>query len=451
MKSLLCVFVVSLLTGCAISQSEPRLIPPVNLPAFVDEPEYRPNENLSAPRQKLIFIRNVDAMEEILKHDSAVVRPEMLRRLSQDQPMSLRLIAAAVLVLKNEEEGKQFFIAQSKIPHAIGDVYVTFNALAWSAKGLTGSEADLSWAEDLMIEALQNRTRVSTRAALPFPSNVRTMEREIEIRELAAQYGGFADHVVRMKSQKGLPIILSLLREYPFYWLNTCILYLGRYKDERVGPLLLNFLRKHQGFEHENTYLAAVRAASEMGLKEAVPILLRHLDDEDSYEGLNALADASVIPTIKAALPRLGSYARAEAELTLIHLKGGDVVPALLQLLGRKNFARRDELILWLEQLHDPRSVAAVASTLCTDPKWFIRSRAIRLLAAVKNKEAIQGLISGLGCDHSKLERWKTDPNHDFSSEVRDEIAKALQEITGENFGPDQQRWQLWLDQQKVF
>ena len=96
MKSLLCVVVVSLLTGCGSSQSEPRLTPPVNLPAFVDEPEYRPNEDLGAPNQKLIFIRNFDAMEEILKHDSAVVRPEMQRRLSQDQPMSLRLVAAAV-------------------------------------------------------------------------------------------------------------------------------------------------------------------------------------------------------------------------------------------------------------------------------------------------------------------------------------------------------------------
>ena len=355
------------------------------------------------------------------------------------------------MVLKNEEEGKQFFIAQSKVPHAIGDVYVTFNALAWSAKGLTGSEADLSWAEDLMIEALQNRTRVSTRAALPFPSNVRTLEREIEIRELAANYGRFADHVVRMKSQKGLPVILSLLREFPFYWLSSCILYLGRYQDERVGPLVLDFLRKHEGFGQGNTYLPAVRAASEMGLKAAVPILSRHLDDEDSYEGLNALADASVIPTIKAALSRLGASARAEAELTIIHLKGGDVVPPLLQLLERKNFARRDDLILWLEELRDPRSVAAVTSTLCNDPKWFIRSRSIRLLAAVKNKEAIQGLISALGCDHSKLERWKTDPNHDFSSEVREEIAKALQEITGENFGADQQGWQLWFDHQKVF
>lgn len=445
MRLLLCVFVVSFIVSCGASQSDlSHTTQQIKLPEFVDDPEYRPNEDIRAPRQKLIYFRNLDAMHEIFRHDATLVRKEMVRRLSPDRPMSLRLIAATVLALKNDEQGKQFFIAQSKIPQGLGDVYVTFDHLVGSAKALTGSETDLQWAEDMMVEALQNRTRVNRREALHIPGN--HSDQTIEIREMAIYYGGFATHVVRMRSEKGLPVILSLLREYPAYALSRCIFYLGRYKDERVEKLVLDLLRKHQGSEGNDTYRGAVIAASDLKLKEAVPILLRHLHDSDSYPGLKALGDASVIPTIKAALPRLKSDARAEAELTLIHLKGGDVVPPLLRLFGRQDFERRFEILTRLTELRDPRTVATVTSALCRDEDAGIRYASIRVLAAVRNKEALQGLVNGLGCDYSNLNRHKTPRDYDYNGEFREAIAKTLHQITGENFGIDQQRWALWLE-----
>ena len=66
----------------------------------------------------------------------------------------------------------------------------------------------------------------------------------------------------------------------------------------------------------------------------------------------------------------------------------------------------------------------------------------------MRNKEAIAGLVNGLGCDYSKLTPPKTNPDDDFNGEYRGEIAKALQQITGENFGTDQKRWTSWLSQQ---
>ena len=65
----------------------------------------------------------------------------------------------------------------------------------------------------------------------------------------------------------------------------------------------------------------------------------------------------------------------------------------------------------------------------------------------MRNKEAIRGLVNGLGCDYSRLKRFKTNDDYDFNGEYRGEIAKALQEITGQNFGTDQKRWTLWVDQ----
>ena len=450
MRSVLQVFVLLLLPGCGIPQSQPVNLPhitQIKLPEFVEEAENSGNGNPAAPIQELIFFRNLEEMEEILKQDPDVVREEMLKRLSTTQPMSLRLIAAAVLVLKKDEYGQKFFIGQSSKPNDLGDLYVTFNHLAWSAEDLTGTKIDLSWAEDFMIAALENRTRINRREALDLPMNF-TYDETVEIREMAVQDGNFCDHLARMRSQKALPVILSLLREEPFFGLNTCIGYIGRYKDERVASLLMDLLTNYPDSKRKDSYRFAVSAASEMGLKAAVPILLQHLDDHDSYSAIVTLGDASAVPTIKAALPGLTSYASAEAELAIVHLEGGDVLPALLQLLRRTDFLKRDDAIMWLEELKDSRSVPTMTSMLCYDPDWFVRAWSIRVLAAVRNREAIQGLINGLSCDYSKLKRYKTNDDYNYNGEYRGDIAKALQEITGENFGVDQKRWTLWLNQQ---
>src|SRR5215207_717997 len=296
--SALSLFMFTLaLAGCGYSQplatKASEQARPVNLPEFVDDPAYGLNAEIGAPRQQGIYDRNRDAINDILKYDASTVRQEMGLRLVAHGPMSLRLLAAAVLVFVGDERGRQFFIAQSKITENLGDLYVTLNNAAWAAEPLPGSEADLSWAEDLMIEALQNRTRVNRRDVMHLPPNITWDKPTVEVRELAVRYGQFSDHLARMRSLKALPVLIALLREYPFYSLKTTIGYLGRYRDGRVEPLLLDILNAHEDVEHEDSYRFAVSAASEMGLKAAVPILLRHLNDYHSYQGLRALADAS--------------------------------------------------------------------------------------------------------------------------------------------------------------
>lgn len=451
MRLSLLFLLTCLLASCGFARSEASAplesAQQVNLPDFVDESPYVGNMNIMAPRQERVYFRNYDAIEKILKYDPAIVRGEMRKRLATDQPMSLRLLAAAVLVFEKDDEGRQFFLDHARITEQIGDLYVTFNHIAWSTESLTGAKPDLSWAEEMMIEALQNRTQLKPENAIDVPFH--WSEQTVEIRALAIDYGNFPDHLAMMHSEKALPVIISLLRENPPYNLNSCIGFLGGYKDERVKSLLLDTLNKHQDSEHADTYRFAVSAASEMGLKAAVPILLRHLDDEDSYPGLRALADANVIPTIKAALPRLKSYARAEAELTLIQLQGGDVLASLLRLLSRKDYLRKYEVLMRLEDLHDPRSVSTMTAALCYDPDSSVRTGSIRVLVAVRNKEAIRGLVNGLGCDYSKLKEFKTSRDYDYNGEYRGRIAKALKEITGQDFGVDQKLWLLWLDQQK--
>src|SRR5262249_18340825 len=119
--------------------------------------------------------------------------------------------------------------------------------------------------------------------------------------------------------------------------------------------------------------------------------------------------------------------------------------------IKRTTYLKRDDVIMKLEQLRDPRSVSTVSELLCNDPDWFVRWGAIRVLAAVKTKEALAGLINGLDCDYSKLKRGKTPSDHDYDAEYRKQIASTLKSLTGNDFQTDKKQWLTWLEEQKTF
>jgi hypothetical protein len=105
---------------------------------------------------------------------------------------------------------------------------------------------------------------------------------------------------------------------------------------------------------------------------------------------------------------------------------------------------------MWIEKLRDARSVPAMTEALCNDPDWFVRKKAIHVLGAVKTREAIAGLVNGLGCDYSSLERRKVSADHDYNREYRDEITTTLKEITGGDFGIDKKKWSDWLHRERT-
>jgi HEAT repeat protein len=429
-------------------------LPQTDLPEFIDDPAHITNMDLSTPRQEMVYERNYGAIIEILKHDSTVVREEMARRLNSKQSMPLKLLAAAVLVLENDDRGKQFLQSQaSVIESELEDVYVTLSEVDLSGPFLNDTDVDMSWAEDLMVAALQNKTQLNRRETLPtIRRNIPFTVPTVEVRELAIRHGRFPEILGKMHSEKALPVFISMIREgRQLHSMDTTMVRaLGHYKDKRVEPLLLEILAQYRESKHYDIYGSAVGAATDLGLKSAVPILLKHLNDYDSYSGLTALADKTAIPVIERALPSLKPEVRAEAEITLIHLRGGDVLPALLRLLSRSNFPERSEVMMWLAELKDTRSVPLMTAYLCDDPDYYVRSEAIRVLAAVKTKEAILGLVNGLGCDYSKLQPGKVAPDHDNNRQFRETIQKTLVEITGKDFGTDKTKWLDWLDQQKL-
>src|ERR1051325_1389297 len=144
-----------------------------------------------------------------------IVREEMAKRLGQDAPMSLRLLAAAVLVFENDDRGKEFFRTHARVIDTdLDDLFVTLDHIDMSWRGLKGADSDLTWAEDLMVDALQNRTELDRKKTLHAPDRMNFVDNTVEVRELAAN-SRFPEILAKVHSKKALPVIIGLIQENP--------------------------------------------------------------------------------------------------------------------------------------------------------------------------------------------------------------------------------------------
>ena len=118
-------------------------------------------------------------------------------------------------------------------------------------------------------------------------------------------------------------------------------------------------------------------------------------------------------------------------------------VPGYLTLLRDQTlneFARRS--IVWrLGNRRDPRSIGGLVDAIHHDPSGAVVNQAITVLSVFKTKTAVEGLIDCFGADFAGKQDWKRA----YTPEMfRANIAKSLQDITGEKFGPDRDQWLAW-------
>jgi len=77
----------------------------------------------------------------------------------------------------------------------------------------------------------------------------------------------------------------------------------------------------------------------------------------------------------------------------------------------------------------DPADVPSLIGLL-KDPNWSVRMRAARTLGQTKDKRALRPLVDVLAEDNSYL---------------RSDAVRALERITGKDFGDDRAAWEAWL------
>lgn len=411
------------------------------VPEFVENTRPFMNSSRTEPLQQYILVNNHEALDTTFRLDREAVKLEMRRRVGDESyPRRLRNLAAAVLVVRNDEVGRNYFRERLQIiDTGIVDVYWILGSYAQYGTRETREYPDMSWAEDLMIEALQDKRTLSRDEICR--CNMIEEQKLVEVRELATEVGYFHAVLATMKSSKSLPVILSVIKENPSF-ASYFVYVLGKFGDESLKPLVLQILRRH-----DHRFASAVQAAVDLKMKSAVPILLEHLNDElsSSFFGLDSLADASILPTLKRKLPTLNPDNKADARMLIIKLQGGDEVPALLALLRDARFPNRMDVIFRLEELKDQRAVSDLTDVLCRDADESMRIFALRALASIGGAGAIEGLIKGLDADYHNVKGFKRSLDYDFKARIQGEIVEKLKKLTSQDLGTDSQKWRKWL------
>jgi len=186
---------------------------------------------------------------------------------------------------------------------------------------------------------------------------------------------------------------------------------LGSLHDPRVVPALLPLLQEEQPHIRH----AAALALAEAGDQHAIEPLLSWINDltvPNRWESVKALEHFNQPQVVDALIAGLRDPA---FYVTLAPDQPGSV---------------REQAALSLGALSDPRAVPALIEAL--DYGYLPgRRRAAEALGMLKDKRAVAPLIAAL---------------RHFAGDAASAPAAALKAITGQNFGLDADRWQVWWD-----
>ncbi len=408
------------------------------LPELVDKAAAVNNASGEEPRLEWVWIKNRDAIEEILTHDSPATREEMRSRLADtDRPLATRLLYAGILASWNDRSGQTFLLNQGREAtqqEQVKDVFWVIGHLGWLyplTKDAEVKTVDMRWAEDFMLEMLKQ------------PKSLEEPQRKGEFdsrQALAINSGGgnFGEILGKMKSRELYATLTKLWEQSPPYMDRREILAaFDELGDRRAMPLLLEVLKT----THDDDYRYAASALAKFGEADAIPILLEHLDDWGTYPPLSKFHDDRILPAVKKALPSLKDYALGAARLMIIEMEGGDLLPKLIALAKEPNLKNMMNPMMAIRELKDPRAVPFAIGVLNTSPDMSDRQFAIRILAEIKDSPAaIKALINALDIDFNALAKGK-DAASDNNKEFREEIATDLKTLTGHDFGVNKKRW----------
>ena len=256
---------------------------------------------------------------------------------------------------------------------------------------------------------------------------------------------------------------------------------LGYLKNKSVEPLLLHLLVAHLelvskydwsaewGFSSElDTIVSALEG---LGSVDAAHRLEAYAFDVDVIEALQAIGDKRCVPLLGTIVEKEGEFPlerlpdgipknpngfnSAElkegrlwrAEIAFTTLAPDDPIPPLLKLLSKYRLGenpddwRMGEVIQAFENIPDKRVVPVLLELIATDSSSWVFCGSVRALAFIKCRESVTGLIGSFGLDFEK----KISSKAAWTPEMfKGYIARALAEITGEDFGTDKEAWEKW-------
>jgi hypothetical protein len=415
------------------------------LPELVDRAEGIINRPISGePRMLEVWHANYTNIFKISGHDSPANRQELRLRFADiGRPLATRLLYAGILAGWGDKQGQKYLLKkcrESNTLESIQDSFWLMGHLDWlqdhRANDIQRKEIDMRWAETFMLEGLQD-TREFTGTNENF-----SMSETMQAMALDDDCGDFAEKLAVMKSPKLFPILAKLFNDGKC---STRSIYSAFTEsgDQRAVPLLLKILSTTND---DDDFGRIAWALARLRCKEAIPILLKHLDNADTYDALSQYSDARILPALTNALPKLHKdYAVGAARTLIIKLEGGDELPKLIALAEDPKHKCMEDPLWLIADLKDKRAVPFATKVLNTSPELTERVFAVRILAAIPDcPEAIKALIDALDMNFNAVATGK-DVAQDQNECTRMEISEDLQKLTGQNFGMDKNHWLEWF------
>jgi hypothetical protein len=411
---------------------------PPKLPQLTDEAAALMNASGSEPKLLAVWSSNRGLISVILDKDSPQVR-QVLRGKMADKalPARVRLLYAGILARLGEKDGRRFLIERARAATELGtaqDAFWMIGHLDWLhfGKGRPDKAVDMRWAEKFMVESL------TSDAKLKVPADLRI---KALTRWIALSDGNFGSILVKLKSAKAYSVLLPL---YTRDRHGAALRALSGLDDKRLEPLFLKMLASGRSYE----YRCAAAGLTHMKSRKAIPILLKRLDEPDTYGALATYNDARILPALRKALPKL-QYARHEARLLIIELEGGDKLPKLLAIAREPGVEDYDvlQVMYRIEALKDRRAIPFATELLRKSPSLSKRWAAIEILGCFKSPPVVKTLIDALDVNYHSLAKSK-DVLQNNNRIYRRRIRQYLKTMTGQDFGLDKAKWTKWYMQE---
>jgi hypothetical protein len=430
----LTTLIVFALLSRSVAESEETL------PAFVEEPHIPMNIG-GGPHSETsgLWAANSEIIIKALQNDSPAMLESIRKRLKLKTTLpSLKLIYAGMLAHKGDEEGQRYLTQAGRnaetLQEALDAFWVVGHLNHFISEDYIEIKAeDIKWAEPFMLEMLTKSKKLKTPEYYSEP-----MDRIVVA--MSSDGGDFGRILAKNKCAKIYPILESLLQSNLIDLDKREVLYaLDELGDRRAIPIFMNILEAHEGDE----YRYAASALQKMDVKEAIPILLKHLHDYNTYPALSGFKDPRILPALKEALPKLKEYELGEAKILIIKLEDADKLPRFIELAKDPQhkdmgFDSMDEIY----KLNDPRSISFAVDELNNTTDLYRIHQAIKILSLFKKDAvAIKALIDGLKIDFDALAEGKNvaRDNNEF---YRSKIADHLAEMTGQReLGTDREKW----------
>ena len=228
---------------------------------------------------------------------------------------------------------------------------------------------------------------------------------------------------------------------------------LAEFDEPRTIPTLIELLNAEEkrSSAENGAFERLIQAVVMLRAKEAVPILLRHLDNPDCIAALGELGDARAAAPLEALVAANGENC-SKARAALHMLGKGDLTDRCLAVLADNSIAKYDRIdAVWLlfRSPPKPQAIRPLVELIKNDPDCHITSDCIHILGRIRRPAAVEALIGCLDVDFTEKTKEALGMYHRAEPpDFPEYIAEALREITGANIGTNKAHWRKWWEQE---